>query len=75
MTATGQAKVQGAYHHGNLRAALLAAAVDLVRESGPAALTLSQASRRVGVSANAAYHHFEGLSGSGVPWLTSASPH
>ena len=49
------------YHHGNLYEALLLTAVDLVRSGGPGALTLREASRRAGASANAAYRHFAGL--------------
>lgn len=47
-----------AYHHGNLRATLLDAALDLAREGGPDAVVLREASRRAGVSHNAAYRHF-----------------
>jgi AcrR family transcriptional regulator len=46
------------YHHGNLRDALVEAAVDLVREGGPEALALRELARRVGVSHAAAYRHF-----------------
>jgi AcrR family transcriptional regulator len=46
------------YHHGNLRAALVEAAVDLARTGGPEAVVVRAASRRVGVSHNAAYRHF-----------------
>jgi AcrR family transcriptional regulator len=46
------------YHHGNLRAALIAAGVELAREGGPDAVVLREASRRAGVSHNAAYRHF-----------------
>ena len=46
------------YHHGNLREALVEAAVDVVREGGPEALALRELARRVGVSHNAAYRHF-----------------
>jgi AcrR family transcriptional regulator len=49
------------YHHGDLRNALIAAAVGLARESGPDAIVLREAARRVGVTANAAYRHFDGL--------------
>ncbi|MHB8689736.1 MAG: TetR/AcrR family transcriptional regulator [Solirubrobacteraceae bacterium] len=47
-----------AYHHGNLRAALLDAGLELAREGGPDTVVLREASRRVGVSHNAAYRHF-----------------
>lgn len=46
------------YHHGNLRAALVAAGVELARAGGPDAVVLREACRRVGVSHNAAYRHF-----------------
>jgi len=47
------------YHHGNLREALLNAAVKLIAEAGPAGFTLREAARRAGVSHNAPYRHFE----------------
>lgn len=46
------------YHHGNLREALIGAGLELTRTGGAAALTLRDATRRVGVSPNAAYRHF-----------------
>jgi AcrR family transcriptional regulator len=46
------------YHHGDLRRALLDAGMDLARDGGPDAVVLREATRRVGVSANAAYRHF-----------------
>jgi AcrR family transcriptional regulator len=46
------------YHHGDLRRALIDAAMDLVRERGPEGLTLREAARRAGVSHNAPYSHF-----------------
>lgn len=46
------------YHHGNLRSALIEAGVQLAREGGPDAVVVREASRRVGVSHNAAYRHF-----------------
>jgi AcrR family transcriptional regulator len=49
------------YHHGNLRAALVQAGIELAREGGPSAIVLREAARRVGVSANAAYRHFSAL--------------
>ena len=47
-----------AYHHGNLREALIGAGVDLARTGGPSAVVLRAASREAGVSHNAAYRHF-----------------
>jgi AcrR family transcriptional regulator len=46
------------YHHGNLREALLQAAIRLIREVGPLAFTLREVARRAGVSHNAPYRHF-----------------
>lgn len=50
--------VTKSYHHGNLRAALIEAAVELAAEGGPDAVVLREMARRVGVSHNAAYRHF-----------------
>ena len=47
-----------AYHHGNLRAALVDAGVALARTGGPNAVVLRAVSRQAGVSHNAAYRHF-----------------
>lgn len=47
-----------AYHHGDLRRALLDAALAVVVEAGPAALSLRDVARRAGVSHNAPYRHF-----------------
>lgn len=46
------------YHHGDLRTALIDAGLHLTRAGGPDALTIREATRRVGVSPNAAYRHF-----------------
>ncbi|SCG51417.1 TetR/AcrR family transcriptional regulator [Micromonospora humi] len=46
------------YHHGDLRRTLLAAAVEAIAESGPAALSLRDLARRAGVSHAAPAHHF-----------------
>jgi AcrR family transcriptional regulator len=47
------------YHHGDLRRALVDAALALVRERGAEGFTLREAARRVGVSQTAPYRHFE----------------
>jgi AcrR family transcriptional regulator len=47
------------FHHGDLRNALIAAAKSLIERNGSEAFALREAARLVGVSANAAYHHFE----------------
>lgn len=46
------------YHHGNLRAALVEAGLDLIAEKGVRAFTLREIGSRVGVSRMAAYRHF-----------------
>lgn len=46
------------YHHGDLRAALTQAGLEAARTGGPEAVVLREATRRAGVSANAAYRHF-----------------
>ena len=46
------------YHHGDLRRALLDAAVEAVAEVGPAAVSLRDLARRTGVSHAAPTHHF-----------------
>src|SRR5688572_18467296 len=47
-----------AYHHGDLRRALLDAGLALIEEQGAAAFTLREAARRAGVSQAAPYRHF-----------------
>ena len=46
------------YRHGDLRQALLDAGLAMAREGGPDAVVLREATRRAGVSPNAAYRHF-----------------
>ena len=46
------------YHHGNLREALIRAALDLIAEKGPAGFTFADAARWAGVSSAAPYRHF-----------------
>jgi AcrR family transcriptional regulator len=48
-----------AYHHGDLRSALLRASLALIDESGIGALSLREVARKAGVSHNAPYHHFK----------------
>ena len=48
------------YHHGNLRQALVEAALDLIREKGPSGFTLSEAAKQAGVTPAAVYRHFAG---------------
>src|SRR3954466_1924209 len=46
------------YHHGNLREALVEAALELVAAKGPAGFTIAEAARLAGVSPGAPYRHF-----------------
>ena len=46
------------YHHGDLRAALVRAAIELLEESGEAELSLRAVARRTGVSPAAPYRHY-----------------
>jgi AcrR family transcriptional regulator len=46
------------YHHGNLREALVEAALALITEKGPAGFTIAEAARLAGVSPGAPYRHF-----------------
>ncbi|MCC8476555.1 TetR/AcrR family transcriptional regulator [Streptomyces globisporus] len=48
----------GTYHHGDLRAACIRAARELLEEDGSAGLSLRAVARRAGVSATAPYRHF-----------------
>lgn len=46
------------YHHGDLREALLAAGIELLKSGSVETLSLREVARRVGVSATAVYRHF-----------------
>lgn len=48
------------YHHGNLREALVEAALRLIEEKGPQGFTMAEAARLAGVSPAAPYRHFKG---------------
>ncbi|MEI4263107.1 TetR/AcrR family transcriptional regulator [Roseovarius sp. D0-M9] len=48
------------YHHGNLRQALVEAALALIEDKGPTGFTLSEAATRAGVTPAAVYRHFSG---------------
>ena len=48
------------YHHGNLRQALIDAALMLIKERGPTGFTLSEAAKQAGVTPAAVYRHFDG---------------
>ena len=51
-------RAERAYHHGNLREALIQAARDLIKEKGPGGFTFADAARSAGVSPAAPYRHF-----------------
>ncbi|MER5429264.1 TetR/AcrR family transcriptional regulator [Streptomyces sp. NPDC002588] len=51
------------YHHGDLRRAILTAALDVIAADGPAALSLRDLARRAGVSHAAPAHHFRDRTG------------
>jgi AcrR family transcriptional regulator len=46
------------YHHGNLREALIEAALELIGAKGPSGFTIAEAARLAGVSPAAPYRHF-----------------
>ena len=46
------------YHHGNLKEALIRAALELIAEKGPAGFTFAEAARWAGVSPAAPYRHY-----------------
>lgn len=52
--------VKRGYHHGNLRQALVEAALDLIAEKGPQGFTMAEAAKLADVSAAAPYRHFTG---------------
>jgi AcrR family transcriptional regulator len=52
------AQASGSYHHGDLRAACLRAARELLEEGGSAGLSLRAVARRAGVSPAAPYRHY-----------------
>jgi AcrR family transcriptional regulator len=49
---------RGRYHHGDLKAALIAIAIELIGERGVRDFSLAEASRRLGVAVSAPYAHF-----------------
>src|SRR5215212_7276081 len=46
------------YHHGNLRRAMLEAALQLAQQHGPERVSVREAARLVGVSPGAPFRHF-----------------
>src|ERR1700712_4185274 len=51
-------RAERGYHHGNLKEALLQAALGLIAEKGAAGFTFADAARAAGVSPAAPYRHF-----------------
>ena len=49
---------EGRYHHGDLKSALVDAAIEVIAERGVRAFSLAEASRRLGVTTAAPYRHF-----------------
>jgi len=52
--------VKRGYHHGNLRQALVEAALALIADKGPQGFTLSEAAKAADVTPAAVYRHFSG---------------
>lgn len=59
MTRKDERRARRGYHHGNLREALIQAALELMAEHGLEGVTLSEAARMAGVSPAAPYRHFK----------------
>src|SRR5437868_6854916 len=53
-----RSRAERGYHHGNLKEALLQAALGLIAEKGAAGFTFADAARMAGVSPAARYRHF-----------------
>lgn len=58
MAAEAEGPARSGYHHGDLRAQLVAAVRELVEAHGPDGFSVAQAARRAGVSSAAPYKHF-----------------
>jgi len=58
MSWSGKGYERRGYHHGNLREALIDAALMLLAEKGPGGFTIAEAARLAGVSSAAPYRHF-----------------
>ena len=56
-------KKRAKYHHGDLRAALIKAADEIIAEGGIEAFSLRAAAQRAGVSSGAPAHHFGSVKG------------
>jgi AcrR family transcriptional regulator len=53
-----KSKKSGAYHHGDLKSALIRSAIEIVEEGGLDQLSLRGVAKHAGVSRAAPYHHF-----------------
>src|SRR5437588_7555086 len=51
-------RAERGYHHGNLKEALVQAALELIAQKGAAGFTFAEAARSAGVSPAAPYRHF-----------------
>ncbi len=49
---------RGAYHHGNLRSALIDVAIEMIGTSGVSGFSMAEACRRLNVTVGAPYRHF-----------------
>ena len=58
MKKTASIQKRKTFRHGDLRNALVATGLEMARAAGPDAVVLREATRRAGVSPNAAYRHF-----------------
>lgn len=63
MSSPARSTPRTSYHHGDLKAAIINAAEELITESGSAQITLRECARRAGVSPAAPAHHFGNLLG------------
>jgi AcrR family transcriptional regulator len=63
MATTRSASSDRPYHHGDLRRAIMSAALEAIAADGPAALSLRDLARRAGVSHAAPAHHFKDRTG------------
>ncbi|MET9865788.1 TetR/AcrR family transcriptional regulator, partial [Streptomyces sp. NPDC006386] len=59
----GKGTTNRPYHHGDLRRAILTAALDAIAVDGPSGLSLRDLARRAGVSHAAPAHHFKDRAG------------
>jgi AcrR family transcriptional regulator len=56
--AFGTGRPREGYHHGNLREAMVEAALNMIRDRGPGGFSFAEVARAVGVSGAAPYRHF-----------------